>query len=159
MRMIWLTIICLATGISAFAQQSEKQERMEKFNLSDEGVAIQGYDPVSYFTSEEPLEGNSGINYTHEGVTYYFANEENYEAFKANPGKYEPAYGGWCAYAMGDDGSKVKIDPETYKIIDGELYLFYHRFWSNTLPKWNEKEGELKPKADQNWDTLLIKNQ
>jgi len=52
-------------------------------------------------------------------------------SFKANPEKYEPAYGGWCAYAMGENGEKVKIDPETYKIIEGKLFLFYN-FWAIT---------------------------
>ena len=150
MKIIWLGVLVFAISVSTHGQQPGKQERMQIFNLSDDGVAIQGYDPVSYFTGDEPEEEDSEIRFTHEGVTYYFANEENRAAFKENPGKYEPACGGWCAYAMGEDGSKLKIDPETYKIIDEDLYLFYHTFWSNTLPKWKEKEGELKTKADQN---------
>ena len=71
--------------------------------------------------------------------------------------KYEPQYGGWCAYAMGVDGSKVEINPETYKILDNKLYLFYNAFFTNTLPKWNENESNLKIKADTFW-TNIIKN-
>ncbi|MEQ9146669.1 MAG: YHS domain protein, partial [Cytophagales bacterium] len=54
----------------------------------------------------------------------------------------------WCAYAMGVDGSRVKIDPKTFKIVNGELYLFYNFNFTNTLKKWNENENELKAKAD-----------
>jgi len=158
MKILCFCIMCTLLSLSTNAQQQEKQERMKTFNLTDEGVALQGYDPLSYFQSDEQAKGEEEINYTYQGVTYYFANEANKAEFQKDPAKYEPAYGGWCAYAMGDDGSKVKIDPETYKIIDGKLYLFYHTFWSNTLPKWNKKEGKLKPKAEQNWDTLLTKN-
>ena len=158
MKLLWLSILSLSFCTLAYAQEVEQSERVGMYNLSDNGVALQGYDPVSYFSNDKPIEGDPNIQYTYVGVTYYFASEENQAVFKANPGKYEPAYGGWCAYAMGEDGSKVKVDPETYKIIDGELYLFYHTFWSNTLPKWNEEEKKLKPKADKNWNSLLTKS-
>jgi len=73
------------------------------------------------------------------------------EEFKKNPSRYEPQYGGWCAYAMGKDGSKVEVDPETFKIIDGKLYLYYNKFFNNTLKSWNKDEPNLKAKADVNW--------
>ena len=79
---------------------------------------------------------------------------ENKEAFKNAPARYEPQYGGWCAYAMGNDGSKVEIDPETFKIVDGKLYLFYNKYFTNTLKSWNKQEPELKKKADQNWQKI-----
>ena len=63
--------------------------------------------------------------------------------FASNPAKYEPQYGGWCAYAMGHDGSKVEVDPETFKIINGKLFLFYNRFFNNTLKTWNQDESKL----------------
>jgi hypothetical protein len=86
-----------------------------------------------------------------EGVTYYFSTVQNRELFKANPLKYEPQFGGWCAYAMGENGEKVSVDPETFKIIDGKLYLFYNKFFNNTLKEWNKNENALKQKAEQNW--------
>ena len=70
---------------------------------------------------------------------------------KKNPLNYEPQYGGWCAYAMGKDGSKVEVDPETFKIIDGKLYLYYNKFFNNTLKSWNKDETNLKSRADLNW--------
>ena len=73
------------------------------------------------------------------------------KTFKKDPTKYEPQYGGWCAYAMGAKGEKVEINPETFKIVDGKLYLFYNRFFSNTLTDWNKDEAHLKKQADVNW--------
>jgi hypothetical protein len=65
--------------------------------------------------------------------------------------KYQPQYGGWCAYAMGADGEKVDVDPETFKLMDGKLYLSHNRFSNNTLKFWNKGETNLKQKADANW--------
>ncbi|MEQ8239080.1 MAG: YHS domain-containing (seleno)protein [Cyclobacteriaceae bacterium] len=117
-------------------------------------LAIQGFDPVSYF-SNAPREGNAKYQSTFNTAIYYFVNEENQRKFIANPQKYEPQYGGWCAFAMGNDGTKVKIDPETYKIVDGKLYLFYNFLWTNTLPLWNENEVVLRIKADENWQETI----
>ena len=93
--------------------------------------------------------------FTYKNVTYHFASAANLKAFQATPDKYEPQYGGWCAYAMGANGEKVEIDPETFKILDGKLYLFYHSFINNTLPKWNKDEANLHRKADANWTKLV----
>ncbi|QSE98593.1 YHS domain-containing (seleno)protein [Fulvivirga lutea] len=117
------------------------------------GLAVEGYDVVSYFNGE-PKEGKESYQSQHQGITYYFNSEKNLEAFKKSPDKYIPAYGGWCAYAMGETGEKVKIDPETYKILDGKLYLFYNFWGNNTLEPWNENEKKLKSQADKNWDKL-----
>ena len=100
--------------------------RTKQFNL-DKGVAIKGYDPVSYYTLNKAERGKKEFFFFYHGVTYHFATAADRDAFQANPAKYEPQYGGWCAYAMGHDGSKVEVDPETYKITDGRLFLFYNR--------------------------------
>jgi hypothetical protein len=87
-------------------------------------------------------------------VRYHFSTEANKEAFKKNPSKYEPQYGGWCAYAMGATGERVEIDPETFKILNGKLYLFYNKLFNNTLKTWNKDEQSLRTKADANWIKL-----
>lgn len=119
------------------------------YNLKD-GLALQGYDPVSY-ADGKPARGSAKIVQAHRGVTYRFASEESRERFCAEPGKYEPAYGGWCAYAMAD-GTKYKVDPESYLIQDGRLLLFYKGFLNNTRKKW-QKQGpeEMGAKADGHW--------
>jgi YHS domain-containing protein len=141
--------------VLAFAHASAQPDatRQKQFNL-DKKLALDGYDPISYF-SGKPTEGDEDNVYTYKGVTYYFVNQENLGKFKTSPDKYEPVYGGWCAYAMGDSGEKVKVDPETFKIIDGKLYLFYNFWGNNTLQTWNKNEPGLKQKADQNWKKIF----
>ncbi|MBS1976671.1 MAG: YHS domain protein [Bacteroidetes bacterium] len=133
---------------------SSGQSLATQLNLKN-GVAISGYDPVAYFTLHKAVEGKEEWAYQHEGVTYYFSTEANRKAFAASPSAYEPQYGGWCAYAMGATGEKVEIDPETFKISDGKLYLFYNQFFNNTLPKWNKEEAALRLKADRNWRAFI----
>jgi YHS domain-containing protein len=124
--------------------------RKKEFNLKN-SVAIQGYDPVAYFASGKALAGKKEFSFSYQGVTYHFSSITNRDLFKATPEKYEPVYGGWCAYAMGATGEKVEVDPETFKIIDGKLYLYYNKFFTNTLKTWNKDEKSLKEKADINW--------
>lgn len=116
----------------------------------EKSVALQGYDPVSYFAGK-PLKGKADLTHTYSGITYRFATAANRETFKKDPARYEPQYGGWCAYAMGSDGSKVEVDPETYKLVDGKLFLFYNQFFNNTLKTWNKDEARLHRQADANW--------
>jgi YHS domain-containing protein len=132
---------------AAFSQQAI---RSAQFNL-EKSLAIQGYDPVAYFTQNKAIKGKKEFAVTAEGVTYYFATAEDKELFKKDFKKYEPQYGGWCAYAMGATGEKVEIDPETFKIVGGRLFLFYHSWSNNTLLKWNKDEANLKQKADASW--------
>jgi YHS domain-containing protein len=123
-------------------------------NLNKAGIAIEGYDPVAYFKQAKAIEGGKEFGVTVDGVRYLFSSAQNAAIFKADPAKYQPQYGGWCAYAMGATGEKVEIDPETFKIIDGKLYLYYNRFFNNTLKSWNKDEANLKQKADANWKKL-----
>ena len=139
-------------SFSLFAQDATL--RVKQFNLDDK-VAISGYDPVAYFKSNKAVKGNKNLSVYNQGVIYYFSSAENKEEFKKNPFKYEPEYGGWCAYAMGAKGEKVSIDPETFKIVNGKLYLFYNSFFNNTLKSWNKDEANLKAKADVNWTKIF----
>ena len=144
-----LLLAVLAVG----TMQGQAAVRKKQFNL-ESGIAIQGYDPVSYFVLGKATKGTSNYGTTYEGVGYYFASASNRDLFLKDPKKYEPQYGGWCAYAMGATNDKVEIDPETFKIVNGKLYLFFHNWVNNTLTKWNKNETNLKMQADKNW--LLI---
>lgn len=146
-----ISILLLLGSIATFAQTDAL--RQKHYNL-DDGLAIEGYDPVSYFDGK-PAEGKNNLTYSYKGVIYRFSNQGNLAKFKSAPGKYEPAYGGWCAYAMGENGEKVKVDPETYKIVDGKLYLFYNFWANNTLEKWNKNEPKLKEAGDRNWSKIV----
>ena len=140
--------VLLFVSVFSFAQIDSK--RIAQYNLETK-VAIQGYDPVAYFNRGKAVKGKKEILASYQGVIYKFSSNENKEAFLKNPSKYEPQYGGWCAYAMGSSGGKVEINPETFKIIDGKLYLFYNEYFNNTLKSWNKDEDDLKSKADTNW--------
>ena len=148
MKNILLAAMFMITSVPlVFSQESN---RAKDYNL-ESGLAIQGYDPVSYFTTGKAVKGAKENAVSYNGALYYFSSVENKEAFKKSPAKYEPSYGGWCAYAMGAKGEKVSVDPKTFKVVDGHLNLFYNRLFNNTLEDWNKDEGNLKKKADINW--------
>ncbi len=151
MKKSLLILFVLLFSTTVFSQSISK--RVTDFNL-EKKVAIQGYDPVAYFVQKKAVKGKSTLASTHDGVVYYFSSQTNKDLFLKNPSNYEPQYGGWCAFAMGDYGEKVEINPETFKIIDGKLYLFYNAFFNNTLKSWNKDETNLKKKADTNWKKI-----
>lgn len=118
-------------------------------NLTEQNVAIIGYDPVSYFAAH-PVPGNSDIAATHDGATYFFATTENKAKFEANPEAYIPQYGGFCAVAV-SEGKLVPVDPETYLVADDKLYLFYNGEHGNTKPQWEADTATMKSNADTAW--------
>lgn len=121
------------------------------------GVAINGYDVVSYFDGNAK-KGTDTFTADYEGTTFLFLSEENLDKFEGNPEKYVPQYGGYCAYAVAVKGKKVSVNPETYEIKDGKLFLFYNRGNTNTLELWkNENPEELKKQADTNWQKISEK--
>ena len=128
--------------------------RKKHFNVK-KNFALEGYDPVSYFDGN-PTEGNEKLKLSYDGIVYQFSTQANLNKFKDKPSLYEPQYGGWCAYAMGESGEKVKVDPETYKILNGKLYLFYNFWGSNTLEDWNKNEKKLLESGDKNWKKTIL---
>jgi YHS domain-containing protein len=154
-NLLFLFLFQAVSSYTLFAQTAVQRE--SSYNLSKSGVALSGYDPVSYFTKSKPSKGLASISVKYQGVTYYFTTEGNKTLFLALPQKYEPQYGGWCAYALGETNELVEVDPGTYKILNGKLYLFYNAYFNNTLPKWNANETVLKQKADKNWPAHIKK--
>ncbi len=148
MKSLLYCSILLLLPLVGMAQNQAK--RLAAFNLENK-QAIQGYDPVAYFKQGKAIKGKKEFAVSYEGLLYNFATADNKAAFMQNAAAYEPQYGGWCAYAMGQNGEKVAINPETFKILDGKLYLFYNAYFNNTLKSWNKEERNLKTKADQNW--------
>lgn len=148
-----LTAVALLLVQVSISIAQDSSPRLKHFNLGNH-LAIQGYDPVAYFKQREAVKGRKELAVSHQGVLYYFSSVANKEEFKKNPSHYEPQYGGWCAYAMGSKGEKVSIDPETFKITNDRLYLFYNKYFNNTLTAWNKNEAALKSKADVNWAAI-----
>ena len=125
-------------------------------NLLGESIGLAGFDPVSYFPEggSRPLRGLIGIASTHDGVTYRFATRENLEIFRKSPEKYLPAYGGWCAWAAGELGKRVDVDPESFEIKAGRLFVFYRDPSLDTRTMWQKDADGLIRKADTNWPQL-----
>ena len=118
------------------------------------GFVTNGYDVVAYFNNGA-LEGNKKFKTTFDNVDYKFVSQENLNVFNADPEKYVPQYGGYCAYAIAVKGKKVSINPETFEIRDGKLYLFYNAWGTNTLEMWLEEGVKgLQEKADKKWEEL-----
>lgn len=136
-------------------QQAKKPRDLTHFNLDQKKLALQGYDPVAYFPAGggKPRRGLEALGVTHEGVVYRFASEENRKLFLAAPGTFEPQYGGWCAYAMADK-EKVEIDPESFLVTDGKLYLFFKAWYADTRAKWKKDAERLAARADEAWKAL-----
>lgn len=137
-------------------------QRTKHFRLDKNRVAIDGYDPVSYFKSGGPKKGSANQAYDYDGVIYWFANADNLAEFKKNPAKYEPVWGGWCGHAMALRGEKVEINPECYKIVNGRNVLFFKTFYANALTNWEKEikktpENTLMKQGDDFWAKTLTK--
>lgn len=137
--------------------------RRKGWLLDKEGLALQGYDPLSYFDAGGPKVGSKDYTHTFRGVTYRFVSKENRDKFAAEPLKWEPPYGGWCAFAV-IDGDKVEIDPANFEVIEGKVYLFYKGFWGDARAKWDalvkaETAAKIIEKADAGWRKLEAKDQ
>lgn len=122
----------------------------ESFNVDSSGVAIQGYDPVAYFTQGSAVAGDPSIRAEYEGVLFYFSSNEHRELFNRNPEQYLPQYGGWCAWAASRN-SIADIDPEQFVIHDGRLFLNFSGFVNLRFRTRLDHNIEL---ADRNWPEL-----
>ncbi len=121
------------------------------------GFVANGYDVVAYFDGQA-TKGDGAFTTEHDGVKFKFSNASNLEKFKESPERYVPKYGGYCAYAVAVSGKKVSVNPETFEIRDGELYLFYNSGKNNTLQSWlAESPEDLKQQADKNWEKIKSK--
>jgi len=152
---LFCTLAFLLLGSVAEASEAD----LRHHNLGKGNLAASGYDVVSYFSETGPRLGKEAISFEREGVVYRFSSEANREAFAASPESYAPAFGGWCAWAM-LEGGKTKINPKSYKIYEGRLFLFYDGLWGDTLKMWNEKaaseaEDQMALAAAAMWDKLL----
>lgn len=147
MRKLFLSLAVLALALPAFAQTKIL------LNLDKSGLAIQGYDPVAFFTDGKPVKGKPELGLRYNGALYYFASKDHRDAFKADPAKYEPAFGGYCAYGV-SRGKLVEIDVEAFQIVDGKLLLQYSKGVRDDFNK--DTKGNLA-KASTNWTTLVEK--
>ena len=125
---------------------------------NDQNVANGGYDVVNYFKANEAVRGTKEFSTEHKGAIYYFANSYNLAAFKESPEKHLPQFDGYCAFAVAKMNQKVPVDPKTFRIDDGKLYLFFNDYYEgkpfNTIVPWLQNEAEMEKMAVANWKTL-----
>lgn len=138
---IMITILFGITASSSFEAVSTEENG---------DVAIQGYDTVAYFTENKPVKGEPAYDHMWQGARWLFANSRHRDLFVENPRKYAPRYGGFCSGAM-VLGSKVRSDPQAWKIIDGKLYLNYEKAGMEQFALDADKNI---PIADANWAKL-----
>jgi YHS domain-containing protein len=115
-------ILALAGVLSMLAPAFAAADPVVDLNLGDDRVAVNGYDPVAYFTDGAPVPGDRAYRYEIGGVVYLFSREETRQRFIAEPQRYLPAYGGFCAYGV-RTGRKFQTDPNAWRIVDNRLYL------------------------------------
>lgn len=141
-----------ALALSQLAQAYDEKST-SALNLDAKGVALKGYDPVSYFSSGGPAQGQAAFSEKHEGATYWFANAGNRDAFKANPAKYAPAYGGFCAMGVALE-KKLDINPQLWRVVDGKLYLNVHK---EAQTRWLEDVKGNLAQAEKIWPRIKDK--
>ena len=141
-----IAILLMLWGFPALPQAMRTLQ-----NLDKSGVAIQGYDPVAFFTQNKPVKGDAQFQSGYRGATYYFASAEDKAAFDAAPAKYEPQFGGFCAYGV-SRGKTVPVKVEAFQIVNGRLLLQYDL---EVRDKFNQDQAGNLAKADQNWPGIV----
>jgi YHS domain-containing protein len=122
-------------------------------NLDKAGVAIQGYDPVAFFTDSKPVKGKPEFVARHAGATYLFATKEHRDLFRADPAKYEPAFGGYCAFGVSRN-RLIEVDVDAFQIVEGKLLLQYSK---GVRADFNQDPKGNLTKANANWPGLVEK--
>lgn len=140
---LYACIIAQAAAASGFA-----------VDVDGNGIALKGHDPVAYFTDGKSVMGSARYMASADGATYYFASTDHHDQFLADPAKYTPAYGGFCALGV-TQSMKITGDPKAWRIVDGKLYI-------NSSPKaldiWSKDiQGNIK-KANETWPAIKDKN-
>jgi YHS domain-containing protein len=145
MKRLFVALMLLSLSTIAAAK--------DLLNLDGNGVAIQGYDPIAFFTDSRPVKGNPQFQSEYRGAKYYFVSAEHKAIFDKEPAKYEPQFGGYCAYGA-SKGSRAPIKIEAWQIVNGRLLMQYNL---DIKGKFNQDQSGNLRKADQNWPGLVEK--
>lgn len=143
----------LAMGLATAALTTAVFAGENEVNITSTGLALRGYDPVSYFTDGAPMPGAFDITADYEGATYRFTSAEHAEMFKADPAKYVPEFGGYCAFGAAF-GKKFGGDPTVWKIVDGKLYL---NLAKPVAEKWQADQPYFISEASSKWAEIKDK--
>ena len=141
-KIISMAVIVVAVVTQVRAQKAEV--------YSPGGKAIKGYDPVAFFTDSRPVMGVDSLSYSWHEATWLFANRQNLQRFKANPEKYAPQYGGYCAYGTAQ-GHKAPTEIDTWTILNDKLYFNYNQ---KVKEIWTKDRPDYIQKADKQWPEI-----
>ncbi len=148
LKIVLFTLIISTVSISLEAQTAP---------VDANGLAIGGYDVVAYFSGEAE-RGFASYSAKHNGNTYHFSSKANLETFKSSSTQYLPQFDGYCAWGVGAKKTKFPVNPETFDIVDGKLYLFFNGPFNgepfNTLKPWNAATSKLLSTAHKNWKSV-----
>ena len=139
------------TAAFMFALACSRASASSSINQGSDGVALQGYDVVAYFMESKPVVGAKEFQHKWMGASWQFSSAAHRDAFAANPDKYAPQYGGYCAFGV-SEGYKAKVDPNVWKIVAGKLYLNYD---AGVGEEWRKDIPGRIQKADRNWPKLI----
>lgn len=143
----------LAAALALAAPAAALAAKAPVYTSSFSNAAVAGYDPVAYFTAGKPLKGDARFKTMYNGAEWRFSSAENLAAFRANPARYAPQYGGYCAWAV-SQGYTASGDPEVWKVVDGKLYLNYN---AEVGRKWSADVPGFIAAGDKNWPKVLGK--
>ena len=144
---LFAATLMFATPVSVFAFDVNSSRPV---NVNEKGVALRGFDPISYFSGKGPVMGSDSNKFVFEGATYWFASAENLAKFKANPSQYAPKFGGFCAMGVAKD-KKIDSDPTAWRIVDGYLFVLQNK---DVQKNWQvDVSGNLKS-ATVAWNTI-----
>lgn len=148
MTKIIITQLMILGALTVFAQE---------YNIDDSKIALNGYSPVSYLDLELAQRGSKEYVSEIDGVKYFFTSSEQKKSFDANPNKYQPQFGGWCATGVAIN-AKFRVDPNKFVVKDGKYYLFLNSIEVDALQVWNENgHDQMVKNANNNWKTLKSK--
>ena len=145
-------LFVIFTGSALAADPINTLERSGLWGYEPSGVAVRGYDTVAYFTQGKPAEGKEAFETEWRGAKWRFSSQEHLDLFRANPEKYAPQFGGYCAYGVAV-GNLVKVEADLWDIVDGKLYL---NFDEDLQEKWRKDIPGFIVQADEKFDRLLI---
>lgn len=153
-RKIHIGFILLLGILASFMASAQTGQSNTYNNVDSSGVILNGYDAVAFFTENKPVKGNPNYSYTYQNATYHFASQEHLDVFKANPEKYKPQFGGWCAYAV-SLGRVAPIDVNTFSIVNGRLVIQHNQ---RAVDGWNKDVQGNLTLADKYWPKVAEKH-
>lgn len=153
-KMIFICSLILLGSIVSFETKAQKSKTTYFNNVDEKGIILDQYDAVAFFTDNKPVKGSADFQYTYEDAIYYFASQQHLDLFKANPEKYKPQFGGWCAYAV-SLGRIAPIDVNTFSIVNDRLVIQHNE---RAVKGWNKDVNGNLEKADKYWPKVSSKH-